>query len=601
MSAYLLASHDPRDPEGRARSKRLRERAAAAGMRLRDLSPACWLGLPNTRPPGLLGVGPWILIGDVFNREPGSRLTSEPADADGFDHKMMGRLWGRYVGVQTLGPGGALSALLRDPSGALECIVWRQDGLTVAASDAFDWMIDALRPAWRIDYRRLAQALRDPLQSTAPPPLDGVVTVAPGTLQPLPLDRPAEILWRPADHVRAGAARALTPDQAARLLRSAVDEAVCAFSRRSADLAAEVSGGLDSSLVAASLVAQRQAPLRLWLNGYGETPQSDERRWVAALAETLDIPVTSVPLSAPAVSLAALEEVSGDWRPGLNALDTHHDRLWAERVRTAGATALMTGKGGDSVLVQTATTDVFTDRWLQDGWRSVLSPDVRALARLGETSVWSMIAEARRYGRSGPKPFLRDEGLLAPIDQTVGVHPWLAGCEAFGPAKRLQVAGVTDNVSRHAPSLQTRAIDVLNPLCSQPVMEVCLAIPTPLMTFGGRDRGLARHAFADRLPRLIAERRSKGNLTRHYGRMVLDSLAVLRPWILEGRLMAEGLLDRTATETLLTRESLMWRGHYAEIMVAAAFEAWVRVWERRLSPSRPPPLTAAAQGSRPAS
>src|SRR5690606_7409130 len=91
------------------------------------------------------------------------------------------------------------------------------------------------------------------------------------------------------------------------------------------------------------------------------------------------------------------------------------------------------------------------------------------------------------------------------------VHPWLAGCEAFGPAKTMQIAGVLDSVSRHGPSMLTEVIDVRHPLCAQPVIEACLALPTFLLTHGGRDRGLARHAFRERLPPAIVDRRSKGD------------------------------------------------------------------------------------------
>jgi len=165
-------------------------------------------------------------------------------------------------------------------------------------------------------------------------------------------------------------------------------------------------------------------------------------------------------------------------------------------------------------------------------------------------------------------------------------HPWLAEIARFSPSKAFQLAGVVDSVSRHGATALTQTIDVRHPLCAQPVIEACLALPAPLLTLGGRDRGLARQAFRDRLPAMIVERRSKGDMTRIYGRMIFDNLNVLRPWLLEGRLADEGILDRLATDAALTREGLMWRGHYAEIMAAVAFEGWVRVWERRLSRSR---------------
>ncbi|MBA4001085.1 MAG: asparagine synthase, partial [Brevundimonas sp.] len=56
----------------------------------------------------------------------------------------------------------------------------------------------------------------------------------------------------------------------------------------------------------------------------------------------------------------------------------------------------------------------------------------------------------------------------------------------------------------------------------------------------------------------------------------------LRPWLIEGRLAALGLIDRAAAEIELQPEALVWRGHYAVILTVAAYEGWVRTWEARL-------------------
>lgn len=76
-------------------------------------------------------------------------------------------------------------------------------------------------------------------------------------------------------------------------------------------------------------------------------------------------------------------------------------------------------------------------------------------------------------------------------------------------------------------------------------------------------------------------------MTQVYGRMIVDSLPFLRPWLMDGRLAALGVIDRDAADLELTRERFLWRGRYTAIMAAAAFEAWVRAWEPRLQPPRP--------------
>ena len=576
MGDYLVVSA----PVASERSIALKDDAPIAGMAVSDLAPNTWLAVCGPHVPKTLGVGAWTLIGDVFNRN-SPVLPDSGDDPLSYERKLVARFWGRYIGVRLSGA-GEVAAVLRDPSGARECVTWMQDDITLIASFAPDWLLRRLSPPWRINFEHLARALRDPLMSSAALLLDGPVSVPPGALQSYPLGSPTEPLWTPALFVRRPADSRIDPKAAANHLRNAVDEAVSGLARLPTAMASEISGGLDSGIVASSLVHQRSGNVRLWLNAHGNTPESDERPFVAALADHLGISAVSVPMASAPVSEEGLLRMSRDWRPGINGLDVPHDLDWVQRVKDAGATAIMTGKGGDSIFVQGATTDVFTDLWRSRGLRSLLNPDVLNLAALNEVSIWSMVREARRYHREGNRSPSRDDGLLKPLAGEQPPHPWLAAGDQIGPAKRLQIAGVIDNISRHAPSLQTEMIDVLNPLCAQPVIEACLSVPAPLMTFGGRDRGLARQAFRDRLPELIVKRRSKGNLTRIYGRMILNSLDVLRPWLLDGRLAAQGILDRAGAEVLLTRENLMWRGHYGEIMVAAAFEAWVRTWEARL-------------------
>lgn len=582
VGEYLIVSRSAELGSSRELSAELRTLAGTMGLSVSDLSASVWLAVGGPHPPTRLTVGPWTLIGDVLDRAHASIPCVQDDDPVGYERKLVSRVWGRYVGVRLTGR-GEVSAVLRDPSGAVECLAWSQDGLTIIASAAPEWLVRCLRPAWKVNIDRLAQAMRDPLMSTGALLIDGPVAIDPGALQRLPLDRPAEPIWRPADIARRSLGSRLQPEEAAAVLRSAIDEAVAGLARGGESLAAEVSGGLDSSIVAASLAGRGTDQVRLWINAYGAAPEADERAYVAALGKTLGITPLSVPHAVGPVTEAWLERISQDIRPGLNALDVHHDLDWVRRLTEAGVGAVMTGKGGDSILLQAAGPDVFVDLWQTRGWRALLSPDTPRLAATNEMSVWSMVREAFRHGHDGgPRPAL-DDALLTPLPAAAPLHPWLHGCEAFGPAKNFQIAGVVDSVSRHGRSLLTEAIDVRHPLCAQPVIEACLAMPTPLLALGGRGRGLARHAFRDRLPPLITERRSKGDMTRIYGRMILDNLDVLRPWLLDGRLAAEGVIDRSAAEAVLAPETLMWRGRYSAIIRAAAFEGWLRVWSSRLA------------------
>lgn len=573
MISVLVVSDLAGDARSARRSANLRALAARQDGTLRRLSPGSWVhtGARLGRPRELRG---WRLIGDVLDRRDPPLPAADPVD------DLFNRHWGRYIGLR-LDAGGRVDALLRDPSGAVECFAWCQDGLLVATSHTPAWLIAALKPDWRIRRGRVAAALRNPLWSAGPLLLDGPTAVPAGAVQPVPLDAAADVRWRPARFARRSLDPPPTADDAARRLRAAIDESVAGLCADGAALGVEVSGGLDSAIIATSLHAQG-ADVRVRLNAYGPTPASDERAYVSTLAARLQSPVNAGPHAVGPLSEDLFAAISQDARPGVNGLDPHHDLDWSARLRQAGAEALFTGKGGDSILLQHASADVFVDHWRQAGWRTLLAPDTSRLAAFNEVSVWTLLAKARQY--RGPQPtWLRRNDELFGADPGEGLnHPWLENEASFGPAKTLQIAGVVDSVSRHGPSLLTSSVDVRHPLCAQPVIETCLALPAWLLTIGGRDRGLARRAFADRLPPEILQRRSKGDMTRLYGRMILDNLTLFRALLLDGRLAEEGLIDRQRADALLSAESLSWRGRYSAIIMAAAFEAWVRVWEDRL-------------------
>ena len=110
MGSYLMVSRG-RDPAATAVSEHLRQLARSHG-----------LAVGGPRPPSTLAVGPWTLIGDVFNRvSPDLPVTCDD-DPHAYERKLLARFWGRFIGARCSGD-GAVSHLLRDPSGALPCII----------------------------------------------------------------------------------------------------------------------------------------------------------------------------------------------------------------------------------------------------------------------------------------------------------------------------------------------------------------------------------------------------------------------------------------------------------------------------------------------
>ncbi len=115
------------------------------------------------------------------------------------------------------------------------------------------------------------------------------------------------------------------------------------------------------------------------------------------------------------------------------------------------------------------------------------------------------------------------------------------------------------------------------PLLSQPLVELCIRIPSYLLIKNGRDRAIARKAFSSDLPATIVKRTAKGRVDQ-YLRNILDAnLDFIREFLLDGVLVSRGLLDRDTLELYLTKERSPADHQYNEILHEhLCTEAWLK-------------------------
>ena len=121
---------------------------------------------------------------------------------------------------------------------------------------------------------------------------------------------------------------------------------------------------------------------------------------------------------------------------------------------------------------------------------------------------------------------------------------------------------------------------ILSPLLSQPIVECCLGIPTWLWCDKGRNRAVARDAFANRLPRLVLERRSKGSFDAFCARLLDLNRELAHEMLVGGCLAQQGLVDSEAIAAAL-RIPFPPAETAARILGFIDVEAWVRSWAAR--------------------
>jgi asparagine synthase (glutamine-hydrolysing) len=547
--------------------------AGAAGFRRLSGGARGWLGVAGPRAPRLHDLhGGLLVLGDWF--EPIGQKTPLQGGRLARLSGVVGACWGRYVALARDGE-GRTRAVLRDPSGTFEVICWRSGPVQIVSTGTPDWLLRVAPAPVRIDWSRTGALLVDPLAGLSRPPLDGLDVLDAGEMIDLELGARRQV-WRPND------AREAAQDDtvaAGRALRARVETCVHTLTGAVSRPGAELSGGLDSAIIAAALGPGRSR-LAAWINARSARPETDEPRYAEAVAAHLCVPLTFVAREERPLSAETLMRTAGGVRPGYNGADPVFDALLAEASRSNGLAGLLTGKGGDALFFQGASAAVFGDLWRRKGARALLHPDLAGVARWTRKSVWAVFREGvlRRIPASDePRtPF----GMVCAAPEAP-VHPWLDDLDALPPGKQLQLRALTSNLAYTTACRRTEVVDLVHPLMAQPLIELAMAIPTPVLTGGRTDRWLARQAFADSLPSSVVWRQSKGDYTATFEREAAASLPFLRSWLLDGLLASHGVIDRSQLEPLLDRDRLMWAGGGAMLSGMAVVEAWLRTWSER--------------------
>jgi asparagine synthase (glutamine-hydrolysing) len=477
-------------------------------------------------------------------------------------------LWGDFLAITPLLMGGI--RVFRDPAGGHPCYwIECEPGDWLIGTSAADLLAAAGRPTILCPDALGASLLYPDLTGEATA-LTGLRELLPGCALDLHPDgtartRPA---WSPnRQHGHA----TLTERPSLEDLKTLLVDCVRSRLQGVRNPLLQLSGGLDSSILAA-VMSSLNLPYRavtLWT----PSPEGDERRFARAVAERFGIDLEERALDPGRVDV---EQPHGAHlpRPTRRQFARDLDAQVQEVAMRGHHDLVVTGGGGDGLFGYLMPGMATADRFRAWTFRSALRTAMEEAA-IHRMPMPTVLAAAARALAAHPA-WHRDPSFLSRDARRLPRpwHPWIDAVRGLPPGKRGHVGAVA-LIRPYLDTVGASAVVVAAPLMARPLIEFCLSVPTWTWVEAGRNRALARQAFAPDLPPLIVNRRGKGS----YDGFVTDLFARnrhrARDMLLGGKLAELGLLDRPALERWF-RSGEDPRTHRLLTLVEA--EAWCRHW-----------------------
>lgn len=500
--------------------------------------------------------------------------------------------WGRYVAV-IFDPATCEARILRDPTGALPCFHGVRDGVNLFFSDLETVLsLGFIEPS--INWRYVAASVAYSALQVRATGLNEISEVQAGECVIL---RGGSVrrsfAWNPV----AVAQRDPIEDVglAVRSLRETTRACVQAWAASYQGLIHNLSGGLDSSIVLSCLQDAPACPPLVCLHYFVSGRDEDERRYARLAAERAGVKLIECELDPANLRLETILKIRRSPKPWYYLHEIERSEIENRLAAEHGATGLISGAGGDSLFYQSRADLAVADHLYRHALHPRLFGIALDAARIARASVWAMLHAAfrNRLSRKRWNPLAevgQHRTVINPeivesvrADESL-LHPWFSAAQCLAPGKLWHIVSLSIAPAFYDSFGREEAPERTLPLMSQPLIELCLRTPTYLSTVGGRDRSIARRAFADDMPIEIIRRRAKGAID-HYSRRILDrNLAFVREMLLDGLLVRERILDRRQLELQLSRERSPADFEYNEILNQ---HLCTEVWLRRMTARSP--------------
>jgi asparagine synthase (glutamine-hydrolysing) len=538
-----------------------------------------------------------VVVGVLFERGQETRGRVRSMDqrtakrvVDSRGDELIKNYWGNYLALWR-NPETREAIVLRDPCGAVPCFMTRQQGVELLYAHMED-VADLPGLSFTVDWEYLKAFQLFNYFITEHTGLNEVKELLGGERSEYrgSAERRRSWAWNGAEI--AANPRLKSFEDAKAELRETVMTCFTAWGREYQNIVIQMSGGLDSSILAS--IMRRVSSARITGAHYvsiGREQREVEKARLAAAHAGVEL--VELPLNPETEDILRMFEIPRLARPtrqirGLNTTD-----LLAAFASRVGADCCMAGHGGDNLLVHGRPARYsLADYVMLNGVGRQFWPLVYDTATLRMCSVSHILGDTLkallRRESWRPYAFFDDESInryrlltaetIATISKEYMEHPWIAQASRLPRAKADHLMNMVALDLYYGVCGDSVQRDYLNPYFSQPVAEFALETPTYLFNQDGLSRSLERRTFADLIPNEITRRIIKGAYAIGSLKANERHMTFLRGLVLEGELAKHGWFDRTKMEKMLTGEHMVHGGGVSFVNSIVIAEAWLNSW-----------------------
>ncbi|MGC4079540.1 MAG: asparagine synthase-related protein [Rubrivivax sp.] len=432
---------------------------------------------------------------------------------------------------------GKTLCLARDPIGHRTLYYALVDGALVFASRV-DALLDAFALPRRADPRSVAAFLSYAYVPGRATMIEGVCEVLPGEIVRFDGSLSRTTFWRMP---REG-----TDDvDLVAHLRRELERVIGGMLPAGEPVCASLSGGIDSSLVAALAKRLHDAPVRTFSITFGDAYR-DELAWSSMVASHAKTDHTIVELPAEAIAAHLDDTVARLDKPNGDPLTVPNALLFREMAEHG--TVVLNGEGGDPCFggpknMPMLLAELYGDGYEEDGGeRARQRTYLRAHLKCFDELAFMLDPEVYRLATTPP---LEDD-----------LSEWFDDPRWPSFLGKLMAINVRFKGGHHIlPKVDALAapFGVLprSPLFDKALVELAFAIPSRDKLRGSIEKYALKEAVRDLLPEAILDRPKSGMLVPVEGWFSGPMLPFARERILEG-LPKHGLFQRDALEQLVT-------------------------------------------------